>query len=212
MRTSGRLQDGFCKLIWLSPILLNVRLGLCEELLVTTLYAFGLVNILGGIAVLGSYIWGLSSYPEHRETLWGGISGAWRWVFFVSMMLAAVGYLTFAYYEFFRSGAKAYQENGILGPYTVSIICAVFLCASTVWMPSTLAYINTHQVQWWLVALSSLWVTAASLFLLLIALLLAGDYESSRYYYLAVGGIAYILFHCTVFDAVVWAIRFPRFD
>ena len=111
-----------------------------------TQYAFALVNVLGGLFVLGSYIWGLSSYPEHRETLWGGISGAWRVVFFASMLLAAVGYLAFGYYEFFRSGARAYQETGILGPYMLSIISAVFLLAATVWMPSTLAYINTHQV------------------------------------------------------------------
>ena len=127
-------------------------------------------------------------------------------------MLGAAGYLTFAYYELFRSGAMAYQENGIMGRYTVSIICAVFLYASTVWMPSTLAYISRRQVQWWLVVSSSLWVTAASLLLLLIALVLVGDYEPSWYYYMAITGIGYILFPCMVLDAAVWTNRFPGFD
>ena len=52
---------------------------------------FGLVNIVGGVVVLGSYGYGIMAFPKLRQGLWGGIHGRWRLVFTLSMFLAAVG-------------------------------------------------------------------------------------------------------------------------
>ena len=35
---------------------------------------FVLSNILGGLAVLGGYYWGITSFSEYREALWGGVT------------------------------------------------------------------------------------------------------------------------------------------
>ena len=36
------------------------------------------INIIGGIAVLGGYIFALLSHPETRSDLWGGVPIQWR--------------------------------------------------------------------------------------------------------------------------------------
>lgn len=41
---------------------------------------FLIINVVGGAAVLGSYVWGLLSYTDLRDTMWGGVSEAWRGV------------------------------------------------------------------------------------------------------------------------------------
>ena len=56
---------------------------------VSSSYIFGLINIIGGIAVLGSYVYGIMAFPELRQSLWGGIDGRWRIIFTLSMLPAA---------------------------------------------------------------------------------------------------------------------------
>ena len=34
---------------------------------------FFLVNLIGGILVLTSYVWGIINFPFHRNLLWGDI-------------------------------------------------------------------------------------------------------------------------------------------
>lgn len=176
---------------------------------------FILVNVIGGLFVLGSYISCLAAYPQYRMALWGGIDGNLRNLFSVSMLPAALGYLMFLYFMVFKSGIDVFGSNSLLGSYTPSIFCAVFLTASTIWMPATVIYIHTTQRLWWNIAAMSLWVTAGSL-LALLGLLGTTFGESidwsSRQRYLAIAGLGYLAFHCTAFDAIIWASRFPRVD
>ena len=54
------------------------------------------INIIGGIAVIGSYIFGLhGAGPNAANALWGGVPSAIRPVYGASMILAAIGYLSF---------------------------------------------------------------------------------------------------------------------
>ena len=74
---------------------------------------FALVNVIGGVAVLGSYAWCLDTYPEHREALWGGVQGTLRSMFSLSMFLAAAGYLTFCYATIFQGGAMTFGKGAV---------------------------------------------------------------------------------------------------
>ena len=65
---------------------------------------FFLVNLIGGIAVLGGYAYYLAVNPEHRAFLWGGVPGEWQPYIVVSMFVAAAGYLWFFAYIVFSSG------------------------------------------------------------------------------------------------------------
>ena len=163
------------------------------------------VNIFGGILVLGGYILGIIFYPEYNEAMWGGVAGTVRNIFTISMLPAAVGYLTFCYVAMFKNGAEAINKNSVLGKHTVSVISAIFLASAAVWMPTLIAYIHTSESYWWILSVSSLWVTALSLLALTIITTTTSTSEISRASKnAAVIGLAYITFHCLVIDAIVW--------
>ena len=48
--------------------------------------------VIGGIAVLGSYVFGVKNQAGGTSLLWGGIPQAIRPVYTVSMLVAATGY------------------------------------------------------------------------------------------------------------------------
>ena len=147
--------------------------------------------------------------------LWGGIDGNLRNVFSVSMLTATLGYLMFLYSMVFKSGTDVFGNDSLLGSYTPSIFCAVFLTASTIWMPATIIYIHTTQRLWWNIAATSLWVTAGSLIALLglLGTTYGGNIDwASRQRCLAIVGLGYLAFHCTILDAMIWIARFPRVD
>ena len=163
------------------------------------------INIVGGILVLGGYALGLSFYPEYNEALWGGVKGTLRNIFTISMLPAAVGYLTFCYITMFKNGAEAINRNSILGQHPVSVLSAIFLASAAIWMPTLIAYIHTSANYWWVISVSSLWVTALALLTLTIIAINTSTSEMSQASKnAAVIGLAYITFHCLVIDAIVW--------
>jgi hypothetical protein len=171
---------------------------------------FFAVNVIGGITVLASYWIGLSYYIEKPEYLWGGVDGSLRTFFTISMLPAAIGYITFFYFMSCKSGVIAFTQSSLLGPYTPSIICALFLTASTIWMPATISYINSHQLVWWITAVISLWATGLALIALLIQVYSIPVYSTAWVRNLTLIGLIYITFHCVVLDAIIWVSRFPK--
>jgi hypothetical protein len=163
------------------------------------------VNIVGGILVLGGYALGLSMYPEYNEALWGGVQGTLRNIFTISMLPAAIGYLTFCYITMFKNGAEAINRNSIIGQHPASVLSAIFLASAAVWMPTLIAYIHTGESYWWILSVSSLWITGLSLLTLTIITSNTSTSEMSQVSKnAAVIGLAYITFHCLVIDAIVW--------
>jgi hypothetical protein len=47
------------------------------------------IILIGGVAVLGSYIWGILAYPDAGQILWGGVPEIIRPFYMVNMFLAA---------------------------------------------------------------------------------------------------------------------------
>ena len=174
---------------------------------------FTLINVIGGVMVVGGYAIFLYLFPAQRESLWGGIEGGWRVAFTVSMLLAAVGYITFFYLIVSKLGVPSFAAgipSFLTGPNTMIFLCALFLAGASVWMPSTIAFIRSHDTVWWIVAAGSLWVTALSLILMIVNLYGAEVTGSLIHKYLALAGLIYIWFHCLVLDAIVWIAKFPH--
>jgi hypothetical protein len=172
---------------------------------------FTLINVIGGAMVVGGYAIFLYLFPGQMESLWGGIEGGWRVVFTTSMLIAAVGYTTFFYLIVSKLGVPSLAEgipSFLAGPNTMIFLCALFLAGASVWMPSTIAFIRSHDTFWWVVAVGSLWVTAISLILMIVNLYGAEVTGSLAYKYLALAGLIYICFHCLVLDAIVWVAKF----
>ena len=61
-----------------------------------------LLNVLGGLAVLGSYALGLSTHPGMGDAVWGGVPQELRPLYTVNMLLATAGYFAFSHFVFFR--------------------------------------------------------------------------------------------------------------
>ena len=173
----------------------------------TTTSIFFLVNLVGGLAVLGSYCVGLYLYPDQRTALWGGVVGNWKTLFTTSMFFAAAGYLAFCYTMTISDGAN---ESSFFGKYTFIILAAVFLFSASVWMPATLQYLDTKNEIWWIVSVTSLWITAASLTCMGLAFNFT-EFPNVNLFQNSVTliGIIWITFHCLVFDAIIWVAKFP---
>ena len=172
---------------------------------------FILVNMIGGILVLGGYAIGIGNFPEHRNSLWGGVSTSWRQAIVVSMLIAAVGYLMFCYMAVFKDGATHFSHDWLLGDHSVTILTAIFLISAACWMPFLLTYIISGTNFWWILTVVALWITALSLILLcLVVATYNGNDISSTEKILALVGLTAITFHCLVMDAILWVVFFHK--
>ena len=127
---------------------------------------FLLVNIIGGLAVLGSYAAGLGFFPEYRDDLWGGVRGTWKTTITTSMLLAAAGYLTFCYFALFRKGDYFFRINIYVEIPTATLLTVIFLSSAALWMPTSITYFLTGNGLWWFLTVIFPWITAISLVIL----------------------------------------------
>ena len=171
---------------------------------------FMAINIVGGLVVLAGYAIGLSVYPENRLALWGGVQGNWRLIFTLSMMLSTIGYLLFTSFAMVNFSTGSFEPGGFATARYINFLCLIFLVSASMWMPSTIVYVNTQSVIWWIISVMALWVTALSLAILFCMILGSPFGESGLYRQLAMGGLGYIAFHCLVFDAIIWIYMFAR--
>lgn len=171
---------------------------------------FVAINIIGGVTVLSSYVGGILLYPEHREGLWGGIENKHRIYFVLSMLIAALGYLTFLYFVAFRSTDGLFHSSLPLGPYTLSTLCIIFLSSAALWMPATILYLHLKQDWIWFAIVIVLWITAISL-IGMTGTVLSTVRDVFPYKMLMSVGLACTTIHCAIFDAAIWVAKFPRY-
>lgn len=163
------------------------------------------INIVGGAAVILSYVFGLNAQAGGANVLWGGVSTSIRPVYFVSMILSALGYFAFLYYILFRLEPAQTSIAGVSGFTLFYVIFVFILIPSAFWMPLTNFYVaNPGPGIWvWIRVVLAL-VGLASIALVLALLTLQGKAPGISYW-LAVVGSAYFAFHTAILDAVVWA-------
>lgn len=170
---------------------------------------FLIINLIGGIAVLGGYLVCLYVYPDQREALWGGVQSGWQSVFTVSMLMAAAGYLVFSYGILFKSSPDGFSSKYLDTRHAISLLCMVFLISAAIWMPATISYLKTNNSIWWILSVTSLWITAISLFTVTTLVIVCPlTIPSTFYRVLTISGISYITFHCLILDAIIWVSRF----
>ena len=166
------------------------------------------INIVGGVAVIGSYIFGLSPQTGGANVLWGGVPGNIRPVYGISMILAALGYFAFMYYIFFRLTPS---EVSIAGTFNFSLFYAIFLAIlipSALWMPLTNAYVSNPSTGIWIWIRIVLIIVGLASIALVWALLSLQTKTPGISYWLAVAGSGYFAFHTAILDAIVWAALF----
>jgi hypothetical protein len=167
--------------------------------------ALGLVNLVGGVLVLGSYAHGLITHPANRDAIWGGVPEAIKPLYTANMLFAAAGYLAFTYFVMFRLNPDNVQLANLSGYKVFYIIYALILLPSALWMPLTYAALGHpgSSLYYWAIRITLAIVGLAALALLGVLLSLHSS-ESSPSYWLAIAGSVFFCIQTAVLDAIVW--------
>jgi hypothetical protein len=163
------------------------------------------INIVGGAAVILSYVFGLNAQAGGANVLWGGVPASIRPLYTVSMIISALGYFAFFYFILFR---LAPGEVVIGGRFGFSLFYAIFLgilVPSVLWMPLTNVYVGNPSLGVWVGVRVVLALVGIASIALVWALLSLQPKVPGVAYWLAVVGSAYFAFHTAILDAVVWA-------
>ena len=167
------------------------------------------VNVVGGLAVLGSYAHGLASNPNASEALWGGVPLVLRPLYTVSMLLAAVGYFPLTAYLLFGVDAERARIAGRLGYGWFVFLYVLILVPSTLWMPLTFMIRSGWSPALWSVIRLVLALVGIGSLALLAALLALTPRPRGMTYALAVTGAVAFCVQTALLDACVWPAFFP---
>jgi hypothetical protein len=168
-----------------------------------------LINVIGGVAVLGSYAHGLWTHPDSAGAVWGGVPEWLRPFYTVSMLTAAAGYLAFTYFLFFRVDPNESRvADRISSLRLFNALYVLILLPSALWMPLTFAMLSDpHEGLWMLIRLVLALVGIGSL--AMIASLVALQPRQPRMsYVLAVAGSVAFAVQTALLDALIWPAYF----
>jgi hypothetical protein len=167
-----------------------------------------IINILGGAAVILSYIYGLKGQEGGANVLWGGVPANIRPVYTVSMILSALGYFAFLYYIFFRLDPTQTSIFGISGFVLFYVIFLLILIPSAFWMPLTNIYVSNPSTGIWVWVRTVLALVGIASIALFVTLLTLQGKVPGTSHWLAIVGSGYFAFHTAILDAIVWAALF----
>jgi len=167
-----------------------------------------IINVIGGVAVIGSYIFGIKAQSGEANSLWGGVPANIRRVYVVSMILAALGYFAFIYFIFFELTPLEVRIASIFDFSLFYAIFLVILIPSAFWMPLTNVYVGNPTTGMWIWVRTVLVLVGLASIALVWALLSLQTKVPSVSYWLAVAGGSYFAFHTAILDAIVWAALF----
>lgn len=168
------------------------------------------LNLLGGSAVLGSYVHGLASHPLTRGGLWGGVPESLRPLYTVSMLLAAAGYFAFSFFVFFRLDPPRTRVFGRFGFGAFHALYALILLPSALWLPLTFAMLEAPSGALWTAIRVTLALVGLGSLGLVAALASARPPDAPIARAVAVAGALLFSFQTAVLDAWVWPAYFPR--
>ena len=166
-----------------------------------------LINILGGAAVIGSYILGLRG-ESTADVLWGGVSESVRPVYYVSMILSALSYFAFLYFLLVRVDPAKVVISGRFGYSVFYPIFLLILIPSAFWMPLSNLYVNDPGTGTWIAVRVVLALVGLASIALAWALLTLRPNNRGASYWAAVAGSCYFAFHTAILDAILWATLF----
>jgi hypothetical protein len=167
------------------------------------------VNLLGGVAVLGSYAHGIGSNPETAGAVWGGVPEWMKPFYTVSMLTAAAGYLIFTYFLFFRTDP---DEARVAGRFSLRLFNALYvlvLLPSALWMPLTFAMLGEPDHGLWMLIRFVLALVGLGSLAFIAALATLRPRRPGPSYWLAVAGSVAFAIQTAVLDAIVWPAYFP---
>ncbi len=170
--------------------------------------SLAILNVLGGLAVLGSYALVFAFPPAIRAGLWGGVPEGLRPLYVASMLLAAAGYFPFTYQLVFAVEPEDFLEAVGLPYRVLHLFYGLILAPSALWMPLTAATLAGVDSLWSAVLGVLGLVAFGSTVLLGILVLLALRRGGARSWVAVAGGAAFWV-QTAVLDALIWPAYFP---
>jgi hypothetical protein len=167
------------------------------------------LNIVGGLAVLGSYALGITTHPDSSGQVWGGVPDGLRPLYTASMLLAAAGYFPLTYFVVCRLNPDRTRIAGRFGFGLFLWLYALVLVPSALWMPLTFAMLAAPSPPLWLSIRVVLFAVALGSLALLAALPAARPRDHGWSFRLAVAGGVAFCFQTVVLDAFIWPAYFP---
>ncbi|MBY0277811.1 hypothetical protein K2Z84_20950 [Candidatus Binatia bacterium] len=165
--------------------------------------AFVALNVVGGSAVLASYVLWLGNPSNDAGALWGSIGGAGRALYTVSMLAAAAGYFAFAPF-LLRHGDRASS-----GFHRVNLLLTLVLLPSALWMPIAFEYLDAPSQGLWIAMRTGLLITGLASAGIVHAVWSVDAAARGRARRLAIAGALAFTFQTLVLDALVWPRCFP---
>mgnify|MGYP001029594577 CR=1 FL=1 len=166
------------------------------------------INVVGGVAVIGSYVLGLQGQPGGMNALWGGVPENIRPLYGISMLISAAGYLAVVYFLLFRLAPDSVNFGGRFGFGLFYVIVIGILLPSAFWMPLTNVYVAGASAGVWIAIRTVLALVGLASIALVWALASLHAQQGGTAYWLAVFGSGYFAFHTAVLDAIIWAALF----
>jgi hypothetical protein len=166
------------------------------------------IIIIGGLAVIGSYVFGFTAQPGSGNALWGGVPDWLRPFYTISMVISVLSYFAFVTFILVRIDPAQVK---IAGRFDFSLFYVIFLgilIPSALWMPLTQMMIRHPSKALWIGIRLVLVLVGLSSCALVWALLTLKTREPHLYYWLAVAGSTYFAFHTAVLDMILWPALF----
>ena len=167
-----------------------------------------IINVIGGIAVIGSYILGLNAQSGGANVLWGGVPSGIRPIYGISMIISAIGYFAFLYFIFFKLTPDEVTIANRFGFWLFYVIFLLILIPSALWMPLTNLYVGNPGTGLWFIIRTVLIIVGLASVALVWALLTLQTRTPAVPYWLAVAGSVYFAFHTLILDGIIWAALF----
>ncbi|MFT5679209.1 MAG: hypothetical protein ACI8RZ_000113 [Myxococcota bacterium] len=162
-----------------------------------------IINLIGGIAVLGSYVIGIVDHPEQVDLLWGTLPAGVRGVYTANMFPAAIGYLV-SFGWLIAAAPDRLRLAGRPALPILSAVYAVFLASSTAWMPLCWQAIDQSDSSLLPVIQVVLALAGVASVGLLVVLARLTDPPRPRWHRAAIIGLGFLVLQCAILDALIW--------
>lgn len=180
-----------------------------ERLTMSIQKQFIWINIIGGLSVLGGYVYALLDHPILRGQIWGGVPENWQPWITMFMFISGFGYCYGMYYLIFNEGLNLKFFGGRYDSSIMRTFLILFLVSASMWIHSTFNYLELPNANSWNMVRIELWCTALSILFMTIGLATAKGIKNTGIHRISVIGLSAISFHCLFLDAILWTSYFP---
>ena len=158
------------------------------------------ISILGVLLLLSYYYF--FKTDNNSMKFWGRIKGNLLTVYYISMLLATIGFLFLFYYIIISS---AFNKSDIYKLF-ISIISIVLF--SFLWMPASLEYLKSNDKNYRYIVLAVLFMVVLSTVMTFFYLNSVEETKNIISKRLALAGVSYFFIHVFFFDFILWSYNF----